>query len=92
MGSSSQYLTAEVSAYPLYPSSEDIYQQGTKSMEINPSDLSQNKPPNEEKGSLNEKGFKDDMSGDDLDVPGSELDDQQERVGSEKLNQALENI
>lgn len=32
---------------------------------------------------MNEKGFKDDMSGDDLDVPGSELDDADEMVGSE---------
>jgi hypothetical protein len=31
----------------------------------------------------NEKDFDDDMSGSDLDVPGSELDDQQESVGSE---------
>ncbi|MDZ4681965.1 MAG: hypothetical protein SH848_08290 [Saprospiraceae bacterium] len=38
---------------------------------------------NEGEESLNEKGFKDDMSGDDLDIPGSELDDQQESVGSE---------
>ncbi len=32
---------------------------------------------------LNEKSFKDDLSGDDLDVPGSELDDDEEAVGSE---------
>ena len=31
----------------------------------------------------NEKDFSEDISGDDLDVPGSELDDQQERIGSE---------
>ncbi len=32
---------------------------------------------------MNEKNFYDDMSGGDLDIPGSELDDQQESVGSE---------
>ena len=32
---------------------------------------------------MNEKDFDESMSGDDLEVPGSELDDQQERVGSE---------
>lgn len=69
--------------YPLYPPSEDIYNQGTKEKELNPDDLSENKPPKEKEGSMNEKGFDDDMSGDDLDVPGSELDDQQESVGSE---------
>jgi len=31
----------------------------------------------------NEKDFKDDVSGADLDIPGAELDDQQENVGSE---------
>lgn len=69
--------------YPLYPPSEDIYNQEQKATAINPSDLSKNKAPNAEEGTLNEKGFKGNMSGDDLDVPGSELDDQQESVGSE---------
>jgi hypothetical protein len=31
----------------------------------------------------NEKDFKDDVSGNDLDIPGSELDDDQENIGSE---------
>lgn len=70
-------------AYPLYPSSEDIYNRGEKEMDVNPEDPSKNKIPNEEEGTFNEKNFKDDKSGDDLDVPGSELDDQQEIVGSE---------
>ena len=69
--------------YPLYPASEDIYRKGQKEKDLNPSDLSKKKSKNEENGKLNEKGFEDDMSGDDLDVPGSELDDQQESVGSE---------
>jgi hypothetical protein len=60
-----------------------MYNQGIKEMEMNPNDLSKNKTPNEEEGQRNEKGFKDDMSGGDLDIPGSELDDQQESVGSE---------
>lgn len=66
-----------------YPPSEDIYNQGKKVMNLNPEDLSENKAPNEEKGSWNEKNFEDDRSGGDLDVPGSELDDQQENSGSE---------
>ena len=32
---------------------------------------------------MNEKDFSDDVSGADLDVPGSELDDEQEKLGSE---------
>ena len=71
------------SSYPLYPPSEDIYMQAKKEMDVNPEDLTKNKTPNEEEGRLNEKIFEDDMSGDDLDVPSSELDDEQEKLGSE---------
>ena len=31
----------------------------------------------------NEKDFNEDISGDDLDIPGSELDDDMEKIGSE---------
>lgn len=69
--------------YPLYPPSEDIYSKGKKEINLNPEDLSKNKTPNKPGNRSNEKDFEDDMSGGDLDVPGSELDDQQESVGSE---------
>ncbi len=74
---------SEFPGYPHYPPSEDIYLKDKKEGKINPADLSKNKTPNEDNDSMNEKGFQDDMSGSDLDVPGSELDDQQESVGSE---------
>jgi hypothetical protein len=74
----------EFPGYPPYPPSEDIYNRGQRETELNPNDLSRHKVTNEEDlGVMNEKGFEEDMSGDDLDVPGSELDDQQESVGSE---------
>lgn len=69
--------------YPLYPESDDIYSQGKKEMDLDPEDPSKKKAPNEAEGTSNEKDFRQDKSGDDLDVPGSELDDQQESVGSE---------
>lgn len=69
--------------YPLYPPSEDIYNHGKKEMNLDPNNLSKNKAPNEKAGSMNEKNFENDMSGDDLDIPGAELDDQQESIGSE---------
>jgi hypothetical protein len=69
--------------YPLHDSKEDIYQQEKELTDINPEQISKTKTPNEKIGMKNEKAFRDDMSGDDLDVPGSELDDQQESVGSE---------
>lgn len=71
------------SGYPSYPAKEDIYEKSQEQKDLNPEDLSKKKSPNEESGSWNEKAFVDDKSGGDLDVPGSELDDQQESVGSE---------
>jgi hypothetical protein len=69
--------------YPTYSPSEDIYNQGKEEADLNPEDPTKKKTRNEPEGTLNEKGFNDDKSGGDLDVPGSELDDQQESVGSE---------
>ena len=71
------------SGYPLYPASEDISSKGKIESDLNLDDLAKRKVPNEVPGSMNEKDFEEDMSGDDLDIPGSELDDRQERVGSE---------
>jgi hypothetical protein len=65
-----------------YPSSEDIYQKNKEKTEIDPENPSKTKSVSSV-NSMNEKSFKEDMSGDDLDVPGSELDDQQEKIGSE---------
>ena len=75
--------SSELPGYPLYLPSEDIYTKRKMELELNPDDISKNKSPNEKDGSMNEKDFKEDMSGDDLDVPGAGLDDQQESVGSE---------
>lgn len=72
-----------VKDYPLYPTDEDIYSKFKEQEDLNPEDTTKRKSANEKPGTMNEKNFKDDMSGDDLDIPGSELDDQQERIGSE---------
>ena len=71
--------------YPLYPPSDDIYNKFHKEIDINPEDISSNKKPLilEKEGALNEKNFEDDVSGNDLDIPGSELDDDQEKIGNE---------
>jgi len=70
---------------PVYPAGEDIYNKFREEQDINPEDISKKKSPNEEddlkKG--NEKDFEDDVSGEDLDIPGAELDDEQEKIGSE---------
>ncbi|MFV8370542.1 hypothetical protein [Flavobacterium sp. LB2R40] len=69
----------------LYPPSEDIYNQFHKETEIDPEDISKNKVPVEVNNGakLNQKDFKDDVSGADLDIPGSELDDDKEISGNE---------
>ena len=69
--------------YPVYPDSEDIYRNYQEEKELNPEDISKVKNPNDDYWSNNEKDFKNDVSGSDLDVPGSELDDEQENIGSE---------
>ena len=69
----------------LYPPSEDMYNQFHKEMEIDPEDISKKKAPVEINNvrELNQKDFEEDVSGSDLDVPGSELDDDEENSGNE---------
>jgi len=71
--------------YPVYPENEDIYGKCHKERQINPEDTSQLKDPVYviKSGKYNEKDFDDDVSGSDLDIPGSELDDELEIIGSE---------
>lgn len=69
--------------YPSYPASEDIYSNDKEERELDPENPKEANVPREKYGKRNEKEFKEDMSGRDLDVPGSELDDGQEDLGSE---------
>ena len=75
----------KLSGYPTYPASEDIYSKFKEEKDINPEDISINKESNkkDKAGTNNEKDFNDDVSGSDLDIPGAELDDNQENIGSE---------
>ena len=75
----------DLPGYPLYPASEDIFIKSKEEGNINPEDISRTKElsENDRPGKNNEKDFSDDVSGGDLDVPGSELDDAQEKNGSE---------
>ena len=67
----------------IYPPSEDIYQQLKEDSEIDPEDITKKKMANETTGGNVVKLSTENRMGSDLDVPGSELDDQQESVGSE---------
>ena len=68
--------------YPSYPATEDVYSQWKEEKEINPVDVLMEKE-NEVIGTNNVKDFSDDFTGGDLDIPGAELDDSQEAIGSE---------
>lgn len=74
---------ADLPGYTDYPESEDIFESGIKIDKIDPDDLTSEKAPNIKADAPNEKSFEDDLSGDDLDVPGSELDDEEEAAGNE---------
>jgi hypothetical protein len=71
--------------YPLYPVSEDIYSQNQEEENIDPEDVSKVKesPEEDNPGTGNEDDSNIDIYGGDLDIPGSELDDEQENVGNE---------
>ena len=71
--------------YPLYPADEDIFVKFKEEGEVDPEIISQKKESKKENkaGKNNEKDFEEDKSGSDLDVPGSELDDDNENIGSE---------
>ncbi len=75
----------EQPGYPLYPANEDIFSKYKEEKNIDPEDPSKAKEPTDNRavGMNNEKVFSEDVSGNDLDVPGSELDDEHERIGSE---------
>jgi len=66
-----------------YPPIEDIYSQEVEETEIDPEDITKNKTPNEMPDTMSEEDFSDELMGSDLDIPGSELDDEQESIGSE---------
>ena len=68
--------------YPPYPPDEDIFKKDKEESEIDPENPKKTKPAGK-KNKPNEKDFEDDKSGNDLDVPGSELDDESEDAGSE---------
>jgi hypothetical protein len=69
--------------YPSYPPEEDIYNNYTEGTEIDPEDILQVKSTNDDNSSRNRDIFRKSGQGDDLDVPGSELDDDQEEIGCE---------
>jgi hypothetical protein len=75
----------DLPGYPLYPEGDDIFSRCREEQDLNPEDISKIKAFNSgtrsgSHANLNEKGG---LHGSDLDVPGSELDDEKEEIGSE---------
>jgi len=71
--------------YPLFPASEDIYSKYQKVEDISPEDISKLKDSieNEEITISSVMDSDNEISNSNLDVPGAELDDEQENVGNE---------
>ncbi len=69
--------------YPPYDSKNDIYNNEDELENIDPSDLAHRKSKNVPTNQLNEMESDGEFMGEDLDVPGAELDNAQEEIGSE---------
>ena len=71
--------------YPIYPEDEDIYNNYLEEKDINPEDIHSRKEWTEkyEAGNGSEIDLNSESRVNDLDVPGSELDDDMEIIGNE---------
>ncbi len=79
-----EHLNNKFQGYPLYPAYEDVYNQWKEERDINPENIKEKKAPNEKPyNRKKEKNYVYSLLGSDLDIPGSELDDELEDVGSE---------
>lgn len=66
-----------------YPANQDIYAQDKPITNSDVEKVSTNDELNTKENLWNENSFDKEQEGNDLDVPGSELDDTQENIGSE---------
>ncbi len=85
LGRESKGKDDNLPGYPVYPESEDIYNIYEEEIDIDPEDIFKKKEPGEKhKFRRNpEKEMEYEFPGDDLDVPGSELDNDMEIIGNE---------
>jgi hypothetical protein len=73
---------ADLPGYPVYPASQDIYSKEEKVTNINPDDNSE--ITDVKSGTTwNEEDYDTTLSGDDLDVPGSEIEGNEDAPGKE---------
>jgi hypothetical protein len=70
-------------AYPVYPSNEDIYSNFIKEEDMDPEQPLKLKVPVVKSKAPRQLDFWKEMTGEELDIPGADLDDEQEAIGSE---------
>lgn len=73
----------DLPGYPHYKASDDIFSKEKEESKLDPENPKKVKSKNEPPGSRNEKFLDDDLTAGDLDIPGTELDDDMEDIGSE---------
>jgi hypothetical protein len=66
-----------------YDPSEDVYRQNLIRHQVDPEDTTKKKTRNPGADDWSTKDFETDKTGEDLDVPGAELDDEGEDIGRE---------
>lgn len=71
--------------YPLYPAIEDIYNKFKEEKNLDPENISRTKTSvrNDNEESDREQDLSNHFPGSDLDIPGSEMDNEQEMTGNE---------
>ena len=74
---------SNLKGYPLYPPKDDIYNKEQKEDNVSIEGIPKLNEAKDKIEMSNETEFFDNVSGNDLDIPGSELDDKLEDVGSE---------
>ena len=84
-GGKSKNKEDQLPGYPVYLENEDIYNNYLEEKDIDPEDIHKKNEAFEKSsiGRGREKDLDEDLLGNDLDVPGSELDDDMEIIGTE---------
>jgi hypothetical protein len=83
--STSSSAINKTDGYPASPAGEDVYDKDKEMKDVDPEDITKKKAPVPKAriGKENEKGFDEDVTAEDLDIPGSEEDEKEINAGNE---------
>jgi hypothetical protein len=73
----------QLPGYPIYPANQDVYAEFKEEEDTDPENIFKKKTKNYSDEKLNEKDFKQDKSGGDLDIPGAENSNKQANLANE---------